>query len=952
MGKKQIKLLKEKFNNIIENIENLKPLIESIENGDANGDTYNYVQDNLDSASTILFALNNIVSDLNPENKVIVNYDSPKREGVSPKRAPQNNTDVKTIHDEKPVVELGTDLSKASSLPTEMFFRFDDGSLIPFGDFDTDLFESPSIPVEEDAYSVNADYSIPFSADKLPAVYKTIADYRKAERSTGIIDDDGIIMDLLETTVQGEELLNSVPACDVGFVMDRFVNNKDIIRKTEFEDVSEEATKKKIESILNDYAKKSLVSADSSMVKTIVESLKGAVSGVGFNNVLGYVSSSESGNTAKYIEKLKLKENPPSDYPEDTYNSVSGLANFGGKGVLMSRLQCLFEQLKDEKFDLFVDLFSGSCTVGANQEICKTVLCNDANGIAMLSNIVLAKGADYFFEKIPEIVESFFAMPENFYKWEAIQDVVKMYKEAIKMLQKHFSVDYGKDENWKNRKTKTITLKTSVDDLHTDVVEIYQSEWFNETKNCAVIDNFIDLVEFLESEEQYKKLLNKDITMVEKAYNVVFACTYPLYRIIFDTFSALHSAGKTNIIVYEYQVPYSALEAVNQAVIVAEHDFKIYSKENESYLNDKTNKNTEEYNEIKKEKKAREQLKYDFETLRNGCYKKYHYYYTIPESIVEYAYYSETTIVLTYLYRLSVSHMGAGMRMSTTKFDNFYDGLFEIKAEIDSAISNNMDANDSLVKMLGSSYKNRYRRLYNFAHKLSNHNVLFTSYDYSVILKKVIPQLLDEGYKILAYIDPPYVGTSQYYGSKMAIDEHREMLKILDEIKHPNLTAIISMNEDSIGYYHNSIDYDSDWIMYSMGSVLYESLKDSLPEDNNKVEYALIRAPKDIKEMPCRVKNTAEISFIVPTSDKDKSDFEKYNFPAPIIYPAFRNPEDAKKYQVPKINLNDKKRSIFEGIPEEALMYCDENGNEIPKEYIEVPDYIPSIMFKKVERPE
>ena len=36
MGKKQIKLLKEKFNNIIENIENLKPLIESIENGDAN----------------------------------------------------------------------------------------------------------------------------------------------------------------------------------------------------------------------------------------------------------------------------------------------------------------------------------------------------------------------------------------------------------------------------------------------------------------------------------------------------------------------------------------------------------------------------------------------------------------------------------------------------------------------------------------------------------------------------------------------------------------------------------------------------------------------------------------------------------------------------------------------------------------------------------------------------
>ena len=640
--------------------------------------------------------------------------------------------------------------------------------------------------------------------------------------------------------------------------------------------------------------------------------------------------------------KLKLKEDDSenSGYPEDKYDVVSSFSYFGGKGKLMPRLCYMFDKLQSQEYDVFIDGFSGSSTVACNETTnAKYHICNDLNTMAMISSRFLSKGGEHFLEKTPEIVEAFFSMYKHFKKWPAVCTEVNLFEFVDILIKEYFNVRYVttvKGDKDSLNKELSICLKKNVDDLHSALVDMVQSEWFMQTRNSDAIMYVENVLSWLETDEFYDSLSFDDAFLSAEAklaiernvklsdicseysggapdskeykqyyemcisyndkcekskevYELLLYLYYPFAKILFDISLSLHSDGKSNVERKELPLTfkdYSVLRVVAPALDIESPIIRNVNlddvKGDEKKLEKRKN-----VTEIDNSMPEQMQKWYDLYDSTFGYeFKKLECFFSIPEEIVEELYKSEISIISMYIFRLAASHMNAGIAFNTVKFTKFLSGYFELKNIIDSARnkkdnieSQNKAVHKALVDYLGNSFKNRFRRLYNFAHRFANKDIHYTSFSYSVLVDEVIPKLLDKGLKVCLYLDPPYADThANYVHANFGIKEHEEMIKKLDAISHPNLSIIISLNEESVLYYeafeYNRYNADvtkTPWTIYDLGKISYASLHGA-----SSVEYISTRLPVLIDEAPCKTPNDAEFLYQIPKSDVSLSDCEKF----------------------------------------------------------------------------
>lgn len=643
-----------------------------------------------------------------------------------------------------------------------------------------------------------------------------------------------------------------------------------------------------------------------------------------------------------YETKLKLKadDSENSGYPEDKYDVVSSFSYFGGKGKLMPRLCYMFDKLQSQEYDVFIDGFSGSSTVACNETTnAKYHICNDLNTMSMVSSRFLSKGGEHFLEKTPEIIDAFFSMYKHFKKWSAVSAEVNLFEFVDALIKEYFNVRYVTTVNGNKdslNKELRVCLKKNVDDLHSSLVDMVQSEWLLNTRNADIIMYIENIFTLLETNEFYEDLGFDDSILSEDAkleidrmvkpsvvcakysgavlgseqynkfdemrmaytrkclkskeiYDLLLYLYYPFAKILFDVSLSLHSDGKSNVERRELPLTfkdYSILRTVAPVLDIESNSIRQVNLEDVKGDEKKLEKrkNVTEIDKLMPESMRRWYDLYD--STFGYEFKKLECFYSIPEVIVEELYKSEISIISMYIFRLAASHMNAGIAFNTVKFTKFLSGYFELKNIIDSARnkkddieSQNKAVRKALVDYLGNSFKNRFRRLYNFAHRFANKDVHYTSFSYSVLVDEVIPKLLDKGLKVCLYLDPPYADThANYVHANFGIKEHEEMIKKLDAISHPNLSIIISLNEESVLYYeafeYNRYNADvtkTPWTIYDLGKISYASLHGA-----SSVEYISTRLPVLIDEAPCKTPNDAEFLYQIPKSDVSLSDCEKF----------------------------------------------------------------------------
>lgn len=694
-----------------------------------------------------------------------------------------------------------------------------------------------------------------------------------------------------------------------------------------------------------------------------------------YNSYIGYSDAVEEHHEAGL--KMKFDKSELTGYPEDGYSIISGLSNFGAKGKLMDRLCVMFNQLKEQNYDVFIDLFSGSATVGCNENTgAKYVICNDLNGLAMVGAKMLSKGSEYFLEKIPEIVDEFFGMTKCFRQWNVAVAPIILFESVHKILNDFFVVreiknTYKDKANnngefvLSNKKTNRVLLTKSVDELHSAFVDLMKVEEISSTKNAEVIKCLFTIIQELEDEETYRDLsfneslipikyrdeidlgkkpkdVAKNNAELEEKLNLyknkiirlhdlrelLLECYLPFSRILFDTCTSLHYNGKSQLLIRENPLNLKEYWALDEMSIF-----------------------TDEYYTCQKESKAYPEGLNKWMKLRN--FRPFECFYSIPVNIATKIYSSEISIVSMYLYRISASHMNAGSDFSKDKFLNFLNSYYEIKHAVNSVKLVNDgttseeysdEVRKKIVNLLSSAFKHRFRRLYNFAFKFGEKNTHFTCFSYEVIIEEVIPKLLEKGLKVLCYVDPPYLNTAQLYASGMGRKEHYDLIKKLNAIDNSNFAAIISLNEESIVDYEmlNELrcleeDSASSWEHYCMGRIAYAS-----GHGKESDEYIFAKVPIEFKAEPCKVKNIFNTVFQIPKDKVSLPDSEK--FVNDYLFYEYPMPEEiTKEFEdaLNELNKSNKRKSSYKIYP------VPKNGSS-DFEY-ELPYNRQDTMLRKVE---
>lgn len=661
---------------------------------------------------------------------------------------------------------------------------------------------------------------------------------------------------------------------------------------------------------------------------------------------LGYSPAVEEG----YESKLKLKDEvfETSGYPEDRYSTVSSFSYFGGKGKLMPRLCHVFDELhKEQDFDVFIDAFSGSSTVACNETSgAKHVICNDVNTMSMISANFLSKGSEYFLGKIPELIDTFFSMAKKLEKWPVVRTEAKLCEVIHSLLTEYFDVSYEKSINDGAKKNLYlfVVLKKSVDELHSALVDMVQSEWFINNRNAEIISCMDELFALLETDEMYDKLTFDDsvipvgakrdmaqsMSSVEAAqkyckyeykskeyyefaellssytakfnaskeiYELMLKCYYPFARLLFDISHTLHMEGKSNLLIREYPLNFKEFFIMREMAPCLEiEDPAVLTNDDSFFELDRDVQKREKRMHLTRLKKmlpdSLDKWYQLYDSTFGYDFKRLECFYSIPIDVVESLFDSEEAVMSLYIFRLSSSHMNAGLAFSSEKFTNFLSGYLELKRSMEDAKHSSVKGavRKAIINHLGTSYKDRFRRLYNFAHKFGPKNVHFTCFGYQEIIQRVVPALLDKGLKVCLYCDPPYAETAQHYTSLMDGQSHLELIEAITQINNPNLTTVVSLNEDGVIPYKDiqkRIEKKfgfNPWVLYRMGSIEYASKK-----GDSSVEYIFVNSPVKLEEAPSKVFNHAEIMYRFPTKaykklDKDNFvDDSKYKYTIPYV---------------------------------------------------------------------
>lgn len=513
------------------------------------------------------------------------------------------------------------------------------------------------------------------------------------------------------------------------------------------------------------------------------------------------------------------------EYPEDKYDDInSGLANWGGKGIIVKKLCCAFEQFKDG-YDVFIDLYSGSATIAAYETTdAKVSLCNDANPLAMIGANILARGREYLLSQLPDIAKITDEIPELLDGWDEVMPLLKAHRVTKGIIDRHFDISYLVTDKSDTRSKKIkIELKTSATALHDDILSAFTTEEILNIRHKRLSKYITDVILYIDTIEVMDKLKKlssgddaKDYSELRTVYSYLELISTPAYRLCFELFDKMHT-GKISIESDNF--------TLKERLIMA------------NYIS--TNTTVVDWSEVKEKKQDYECPIYDA-TLRK-IFK------------------SENMILALYLLRTASSHMGAGKSFNIPKWRGYMDSNLKL-------LKSSKDR-ESLLAYIGNSKNNRFNRLCKFADKLASKEHYFTSFDYSVILTEFVPELLKQGKKVFLYCDPPYVGTAQEYSNTMGHSDHQKLVSLLEELSEKGTTVAISLNSDSMTTYAGitvgnkhapSILTSDKWVLYYVDTVNYASGTGNSADEKQEVLYMI--SDKKLEKVKSRIYEHDELT--------------------------------------------------------------------------------------------
>lgn len=539
-----------------------------------------------------------------------------------------------------------------------------------------------------------------------------------------------------------------------------------------------------------------------------------------YNSEIGTTSADSVIGHSKVIikEDTIVESETLSEYPEDNYSEIhSGLTNWGGKGIIVKKLCCAFEQFKDG-YDVFIDLYSGSATIAANETTdAKISLCNDANPLAMIGANILARGGEYLLSQLPDIAKITSEIPELLDGWVEVMPLLNAHRLARGIIDRNFSISYlvtGKSDT-RSKKIK-IELTTSATALHDDILSAFTTEEMLNIRHKRLSKYITDVILYIDTVEvmgKLKKLSSGDATEdyseLRTVYSYMELISAPAYRLCFEMFDKMHT-GKITIESDNF--------TLRERLIMA------------NYISASTA--VVDWLEIKE--------------------KKQEYECPICDTTLRRILKSENMILALYLLRTASSHMGAGKSFNIPKWREYMSSNLKLLMS-----SKNRESLDAYI---GNSKHNRFNRLCKFADKLASKEHYFTSFDYSVILTEFVPELLKQGKKVFLYCDPPYVGTVQEYTNTMGENDHKKLVSLLEDLSEKGVTVAISLNSDSMTTYAGitigkeeipSILTSDKWVLYYVDTVKYASEIGDSAEEKQELLYMI--SDKKLKKVKGRI---------------------------------------------------------------------------------------------------
>lgn len=513
------------------------------------------------------------------------------------------------------------------------------------------------------------------------------------------------------------------------------------------------------------------------------------------------------------------------EYPEDKYDDIhSGLTNWGGKGIIVKKLCCAFEQFKDD-YDVFIDLYSGSATIAAYETTdAKVSLCNDANPLAMIGANILARGGEYFLSQLPDIAKTTSEIPELLDGWDEVMPLLNAHRSARGIIDRNFSISYLVTDKSDTRSKKIkIGLKSSATALHDDILSAFTTDEMLSIRHKRLSKYITDVILYIDTVEVMDKLKKlssgdgtEDYSELRTVYSYLELISAPAYRLCFEMFDKMHT-GKISIESDNF--------TLKERLIMA------------NYIG--ANTTVVDWSEVKEKKQEYECPIYDA-TLRR---------------ILK----SENMILALYLLRTASSHMGAGKSFNIPKWRGYMSSNLKLLIS-----SKNRE---SLLAYIGNSKHNRFNRLCKFADKLASKEHYFTSFDYSVILTEFVPELLKQGKKVFLYCDPPYVGTAQEYTNTMGHSDHKKLVSLLENLAEKGVTVAISLNSDGLNTYagitvgnkHTPSILTSDkWVLYYVDTVKYASVIGDSTEEKQELLYMI--SDKKLEKVKSRIYEHDELT--------------------------------------------------------------------------------------------
>ena len=506
------------------------------------------------------------------------------------------------------------------------------------------------------------------------------------------------------------------------------------------------------------------------------------------------------------------------EYPEDKYDDInSGLTNWGGKGIIVKKLCCAFEQFRDN-YDVFIDLYSGSATIAAYETTdAKVSLCNDANPLAMIGANILARGGEYFLSQLPDIAKITSEIPELLDGWVEVMPLLNAHRLARGIIDRNFSISYLVTDKSDTRSKKIkIELKTSATALHDDKLSAFTTEQILNIRHKRLSKYITDVILYIDTVEVMDKLkklssgdAEKDYTELRTVYSYLELISAPAYRLCFELFDKMHT-GKISIESDNF--------TLKERLIMA------------NYIS--TNTTVVDWSEVRGTKQE----------------------YECPfcDAILRRMLNSENMILALYLLRTASSHMGAGKSFNIPKWRAYMDSNLKL-------LKSSKDR-ESLLAYIGNSKNNRFNRLCKFADKLASKEHYFTSFDYSVILTEFVPELLKQRKKVFLYCDPPYVGTAQEYTNTMGENDHKKLVSLLEDLSKKGVTVAISLNSDSMTTYAcitigkekiPSILTSDKWVLYYVDTEKYASEIGDSAEEKQELLYMI--SDKKLKKVKGKI---------------------------------------------------------------------------------------------------